>query len=794
MSEPPPSQGFLAQLRRRRVGRVAAVYGVGAWALIQGTGTLVQMLELPSVVGKVVVALAVVGFPIALVLAWVFDWTPDGIRRTDVESVAPPPRTGRLGLAIGLPILLLLGAGFWFMRARASDEPASSGDEAAPAIAIMPFSVQGPPDIAYLGEGIVSLLGTKLNGTLELRSVDAQTLLKAVTRANPDGVDVTRARSIANDFGARQFITGSIVQAGTLLHIDARLWDADSTGALVEEALVEGPADSLFVLIDRLAGQLLGSQLERSGSGLVATARATTHSLDALKAYLEGEAAYRRLELPVAVDYFQRAVELDSTFAMAHYRLSVAAAWGGSGRMEMAEPASDAALRHVDRLPQRERALVHAYAAFWRGDTAAISMYRELTTRYPDDAELVAQMGESLYHHNPRHGRSPEESLPYFNTAMELDPGNASYAIHAWSMYQDQACWVCLDSLQRRYETGTVPDSVEVLFAEIARGAAIPGGSERLARWRPWPVHVIGTAAISSGDARLIDMYAPLVTAPPWPRDSMQPVHYQRLSSHATALGMHRASRQMESGFASSRPEQWSALLASVAAIAGSPFPADERRRVAAMLAQVDTTDLPQREGHGWPVPTGTFPLTREYLLGLLSLNDGDPRAARARASTLDEFTGPDSLRALARVFSTSLRAHLALRAGKPADALRELDSVDREQVAQRFLFSDLNRSLLYPNWLDRLLRADALTALGRDREALGWLAAFHVAEARDALLPARGPVWLRRAELHERLGQREEAARFYARVLALWRHADPEYAEVIARVEQRLAALGADR
>ena len=124
----------------------------------------------------------------------------------------------------------------------------------------------------------------------------------------------------------------------------------------------------------------------------------TTSSLPALEAYLEGEAAYRASDFPAAIQAYQRAVEEDSTFALALLRLSFAFAWEGGddyiGSRGAVTNALDQAIRHVDRLPAREADLVRATRAYQNGDRAALRLARGAVRKYPDDPDMWSILGE----------------------------------------------------------------------------------------------------------------------------------------------------------------------------------------------------------------------------------------------------------------------------------------------------------------------------------------------------------------------------------------------------------------
>src|SRR6266704_1380690 len=110
--------GFFAELKRRKVYRVAIAYAVASWALAQGLAQVLPVFEIPNSVIRVVIALLLIGFPVALVFAWIFDITPSGIERTPEAAPQPTARLQRqrsLVLLAGLGVLVAAAAGFFLL-------------------------------------------------------------------------------------------------------------------------------------------------------------------------------------------------------------------------------------------------------------------------------------------------------------------------------------------------------------------------------------------------------------------------------------------------------------------------------------------------------------------------------------------------------------------------------------------------------------------------------------------------------------------------------------------------------
>jgi tetratricopeptide (TPR) repeat protein len=190
---------------------------------------------------------------------------------------------------------------------------------------------------------------------------------------------------------------------------------------MVSQASVSGDTTQLFELVDRLAADLMVRQGKGVGSRLLQTAATTTRSLPALKAYLDAEGQLRRGQFDSSLAGFQQAVQLDTTFALAYYRLAVAAAW--SNRIGLIRPNTERAVRLADRLSERDRRLLQSFAALADGKPdEAESGYRGILQDYPDDLEAQWQLATVLNVYNPLRGRPVAESAPVFDGVVKLDP------------------------------------------------------------------------------------------------------------------------------------------------------------------------------------------------------------------------------------------------------------------------------------------------------------------------------------------------------------------------------------
>jgi len=325
-----------------------------------------------------------------------------------------------LPAAVGL---LLVAAIAWGIFRPRSGESVPLSDSR---LAVFPFEVRAADTHAYLGEGIVDLLSRNLDGFEGLRTVDAGTILSAVGKSGSGPLDSDRARSVARRVGAGLYVTGSVHAAGGQLRIQAQLYDGTKgkPGEAVAQASVDGDGGDVFKLMDQLASSLILAATRRGAAHrLIETAARTTTSLPALKEYLNAEAALRAGNKDTAIAGFRRALDQDSTFALAYYRLAVAAGWHDR-QQDLATWATARALAVSDRMVERDRRLLSAYAGFRRGAAdSAETLYRGLLRDYPDDLEAQFQLADLLYQYNPLRGRARSEARELFDAVLAYDPG-----------------------------------------------------------------------------------------------------------------------------------------------------------------------------------------------------------------------------------------------------------------------------------------------------------------------------------------------------------------------------------
>lgn len=696
-----------------------------------------------------------------------------------------PPRSNRGRWAAALVALVLAAtvAGIWRFRESAAPRPVAAAPEQL--VAVLPFAVYGRGEMAYLREGMVDLLSSKLDGAGDLRTVDARALLASLSATVTGGPGA--GGDAAARLGAHLFVMGSVVEAGQHLQLRAALYRQTPGGPIPQaDAAVEGARDSLPRLVDRLAAQLVAGRLSGPRARLQRTAVLTTPSLPALKAYLQGESALRAGRYDAAKAALQRAVQEDTTFALAWYRLSVAVAQSG----ERTGDAARHAVRYAGRLEPHDRLLLQAWLASWDFRYAeAERMYRQAVSARPDDVEAWGQLARVLFHGAAARGRSTAESRPAWERVLALEPDNVD----------------AMGYLARIAMAERRPEDADAL---LARALALNPEGDRALVWRGYRgILLDDRAALDSAVAgmRRVSDLAAWVIAWRMVEDTRQPLRARpmveplldpvrparvRASGHVllahteVARGRWRAARAQLDSAAELDPEVAMQARTLFAVLPFVPMTRTEVERVrSALLARgAGIADAPP--GPEPKVPAAAFPELQLHALGLLEARLGNPGAALGYARRLDGSDPPTSgVRIRGPLLADGVRAHVAWLGGRPADGLAVIDSAWQEHDRKPEVFP-----YLLDSGHPRFLRAELLRMAGRHREALAWYGS--VTEHFDKSIVYAAPVHLRTAQILDLLGRPAEAAEHYRRFVELWRESDPALRPRVEGARRRLQQL----
>jgi DNA-binding SARP family transcriptional activator len=617
------------------------------------------------------------------------------------EMLPPPPgRRGRvlrltpLAAAGGATVLLAMG---WFMLAGRPPATRPPGT-----VAVFPFTVRGA-DPDRIGEVVHVLLAARMDGSGLAPAVGGGTRGDPLPR---DRAGVNRAAAIAASLGATSFVLGDVVTAAGRIELSAVHYSDGRQPRHTARAVADGAPDEIFRLVDRVAAQLLVATSDADGP-LVRTAALTTSSLPALKLFIDGEHAYREGRLAAAAAAYADAIAVDSTFALAYHRLSIAQEW--SGLEDTGRAAAAAAGARADRLPPRARQLLEANAARRVGDfTTAERLFRALLQRYPDDADGWNGLGEVLFHGNPPRGRSGREAREPFERARALGLRSAEPVFHLVSIAAAEERLSALDTLSRHYLAGPT----EPLLAAVVRAQRVLLLGDRSA-----------AAELGAGLNRLsLD-------------DAIFAVQIAASSTYRLDAADRLLAQLQPSGASVS---QYAALTRSRAYLAAGRGRWDEVEVALTRLQSLDRSAGVEARGRLLALRSAAFP---------------PDRLEQARLALLAQpYAIPDPVRRLylaGRLLERSGRGDPALDfatqlATLPGDSARAGAALPRALTERRSArlqraLDELNPALAAAGGADfRLLRGEILIELGRPQEALAWLAA---AEADIGSLPLLGEI-----------------------------------------------------
>ena len=440
-SRPPTLQALFAEMKRRRVFKVMAVYGAVAFVVLQIADIAFEPLGLPAWTMTFVLVLAMLGFPIAVVLAWAFESTPEGMKRTEparpeeIEEMVAAPRSQRwpAGILALLGMALLFGTGWWMGGGGNGGEPRSANllvSEAQAsdlrAIAALPFEdVNDTDENRLIAVGIHDDLLTRLSRIGDFR-VTSRTSVREYEAAE------TNLRDIAGELGVDYIIEGSVRSSGNQVRVNVSL--VDLSGGASEQTVLwsdqydhEVTPESLFDIQAEIAQAVvreLEAQLSPEEEAAIESMRPAASSV-AQQWYYRGIEAWERGNAAIveARDAMLRAVASDTNFV---------AAWSQLAKFEsrlnfLGYPRLDEAEAAMERTEELAPGSVEAHMA--RGYVeyygrlnydAALSSFRAAERLAPSNTEVTMAVGLIL-----RRQGEWEASIESAKRAVVLDPRNA---------------------------------------------------------------------------------------------------------------------------------------------------------------------------------------------------------------------------------------------------------------------------------------------------------------------------------------------------------------------------------
>ncbi|MGI9113544.1 MAG: tetratricopeptide repeat protein [Chthoniobacterales bacterium] len=445
-------RNLFAELKRRSVYRVAIGYGIAAWLVVQIASTVLPTFHVPEWLLQALIVLVALGFPVALVLAWAFDVTPFGIEKTADRAPGSADVNTRHGWLIAIAGLIVAAAASatyliwhpWRAPQRTSISASvpigtsASEQQAIPqkSIAVLPFeNLSEEKSNAYFAEGIQDEILTRLAKIADLKVISHTSTQHY--KSAPENLP-----QIAKQLGVANILEGSVQKAGDSVRVNVQLINAQTDSNLWAETYDRKLADIFAVESEIAKGIAESLQAKLTGREEQALAVKSTSNPAAYDAYLRGLAFEARnysystsTDLAYqATDSYERAGQLDPSFAVAWARLSRAdaliyfncedttcAARGGA-----AKRALENAQKLEPNSPETLLALGHYQYLVLRDYGAAKTTFARVSTTLPGSSDVPRALGSIA-----RREGHWDESIAYFEQALALDPRNVVLVMRA---------------------------------------------------------------------------------------------------------------------------------------------------------------------------------------------------------------------------------------------------------------------------------------------------------------------------------------------------------------------------
>ncbi len=414
---------FFGELKRRNVYKVAIAYGVVAWLLMQVASQIFPFFEIPNWAVRLVVLLLVIGFPVALILAWAFELTPEGLKRTEFADELP-----KKSVRSGAWIYVVVVAGaisvslFFFGRYTATSKQSGLIEVPAKSIAVLPFeNLSHDPDNTYFADGIQEEILTRLAKIAELKVISRTSTQHF--KSSPDNLP-----QIAKQLGVTNILEGSVQKVADQVRVNVQLINATSDAHLWAESFDRKLTDIFAVESDIATTIAETLQAKLTGSERTAIAKRPTANTEAYQLYLKGRFFWNKrtgADLRTAIEYFNQALGKDPSYALAYAGL--ADSYGLLHVYGAASPADS----HLERsLKEFERAIQlnpnYATAHQWYSNgpllafgqfDRAIAEGKRAVELDPLSLVINADLGQDYFI-----ARRYDEAIAQLRKTIEMDP------------------------------------------------------------------------------------------------------------------------------------------------------------------------------------------------------------------------------------------------------------------------------------------------------------------------------------------------------------------------------------
>ena len=412
---------FFGELRRRNVYKVAAAYAVVGWLIIQVATQVFPFFEIPNWGVRLVIVIVAVGFPIALVIAWAFELTPEGIIRDENIELPAQPRSRSRGWIIVVIVAAALSVGVFFLGRYTARSGSDSDDIPRKSIAVLPFdNLSRDPDNAFFAEGVQDEILTRLAKIADL---------KVISRSSTQGLKDAHGdlRRAAKELGVMHILEGSVQKANDKVRVNVQLINAMTSAHLWAE-IYDRDLTDIFAVESDIAKTIADTlQAKLTGSEKQAMSMKPTTNTEAYELYLRGRSHWGKRSgdnLPKAVDYFKQAIALDPNYALAYAGLAdtyiLLPAYTSSSTRDTLGLAKAAALKALE-LDEKSAEAHNALAQVMFIETDFAASIREF------DRAIALNPNYATAHH--WFGTGPLQALQRFEDsiregfrAIELDP------------------------------------------------------------------------------------------------------------------------------------------------------------------------------------------------------------------------------------------------------------------------------------------------------------------------------------------------------------------------------------
>jgi len=423
--------GFFEELRRRKVYRVAAAYIIAAGFIIQIASAIFPAWELPNWTFRFLVTLLLIGFPTALILAWAFDVTPQGIRATKSPAAETHLRRNIIILA-ATGVIVSIAAGFFLL-------PRASAGKIDKSIAVLPFeNLSDEKENAYFADGIQDDILTNLAKIGDLKVISRTSVMPY------RGSGVRNARDIGKALGVGTLLEGSVRRIGNRVRVNVQLINANNDEHIWAEDYDRDLTD-VFAIQTDLAGRIASAlQAKLSPNEKARLDHRPTQNPDAYLLFVQAHDYASQREMfndtsLKAEPLFEQAIKLDPNFALAFAGLSMVESWlyhtsdPVAARREKARLNADEALRLQPDLPEGHLALGFSYYYGNRDYERALAEFEIARRGLPNESQAYLAIGSI----QRRQGKWVESNAN-LEKAATLDPKNTNVLMNLCYSYMAQ--------------------------------------------------------------------------------------------------------------------------------------------------------------------------------------------------------------------------------------------------------------------------------------------------------------------------------------------------------------------